>query len=105
MRYLADKGLTRPETQRELLGNLLVPIAPKASATALRIAPGFALSAAPGTGRPAICNAAAPCGKYALAALQGLNVWDSVQAHTAQAENVRAAQTLASRGEAPLGIV
>ena len=46
-----------------------------------------------------------PAGKYGKAALTKLGVWDSVKDKMAQAENVRAALTLVSRGEAPLGIV
>ena len=48
---------------------------------------------------------AVPAGKYGKAALEKLGVWASVEAKVAQAENVRAALALVSRGEAPLGIV
>ncbi|MBL6752341.1 MAG: molybdate ABC transporter substrate-binding protein, partial [Nevskia sp.] len=105
MQYLADKGLVQAQTRRELLGNELVLVAPKPSTVTLRIAAGFGLAAALGSGRLAICTPAVPCGKYAIAALQALSVWDSVQGHLAQAENVRAALSLVSLGEAPLGIV
>ncbi len=44
-------------------------------------------------------------GKYAKASLTALGVWDSVQGHLAQAENVRVALSYVARGEAPLGIV
>ena len=46
-----------------------------------------------------------PAGKYGKAALEKLGVWDGVKDKIAQAENVRAALQLVSRGEAPLGIV
>jgi molybdate transport system substrate-binding protein len=46
-----------------------------------------------------------PAGKYGKAALEKLGVWGSVSSKIAQAENVRAALLLVSRGEAPLGIV
>jgi molybdate transport system substrate-binding protein len=46
-----------------------------------------------------------PAGKYGKAALEKLGVWESVKDRVAQAENVRAALLLVSRGEAPLGIV
>ena len=46
-----------------------------------------------------------PAGKYAKAALLKLGVWEAVKGKTAQAENVRAALALVSRGETPLGIV
>ena len=58
------------------------------------------------SGRLAVANLdAVPAGKYAKAALVKLGAWDSVAAKTAQAENVRAALLLVSRGEAPVGIV
>ena len=48
---------------------------------------------------------AVPAGKYGKAALEHLGAWDGVKGKIAQAENVRAALLLVSRGEAPLGIV
>jgi molybdate transport system substrate-binding protein len=48
---------------------------------------------------------AVPAGRYGKAALEYLGVWPSVSTRVAQAENVRMALTLVSRGEAPLGIV
>ena len=59
-----------------------------------------------GDGRLAMANVdAVPAGKYGKAALEKLGVWDGVTNQVAQAENVRAALLLVSRGEAPLGIV
>jgi len=49
--------------------------------------------------------AAVPAGKYGKAALEHLGAWEGVKERLAQAENVRAALALVSRGEAPLGIV
>ncbi len=46
-----------------------------------------------------------PVGRYALAALQKLGIWASVEKRMAMVENVRVALTLVARGEAPLGIV
>lgn len=105
MTYLSDKGLTRKNSERDWLGNQLVLIAPQASALKLQIAPGFGLAAALGNGRLAICDAAVPAGRYAIAALKSLGVWSSVEQHTAPAENVRATLALVARGEVPLGIV
>ena len=48
---------------------------------------------------------AVPAGKYGKASLEALGVWPSVADRVAQAENVRMAMMLVSRGEAPLGIV
>jgi molybdate transport system substrate-binding protein len=74
---------------------------------ALTIAPGFRLAAALGqSGRLAVADpASVPAGRYGKAALTALNVWDSVAARLAPADNVRAALAFVARGEAPLGIV
>src|SRR5579864_8881418 len=106
MDYLAQKNLIKADTRKNLLGNELVLIAPKDSAAAVAIAPGFDLVKALGGGRLAMADTSAvPAGKYGKAALEKLGVWDSVSGQIAQAENVRAALALVARGEAPLGIV
>ena len=46
-----------------------------------------------------------PAGRYGKAALEKLGMWDSVSNKLAQAESVRAALLLVSRGESPLGVV
>jgi molybdate transport system substrate-binding protein len=48
---------------------------------------------------------AVPAGKYGKAALDTLGAWAGVKDRIAQAESVRAALLLVSRGEAPLGVV
>ena len=64
------------------------------------------MRAALGDGRLAMANIdAVPAGKYGKASLEALGVWPSVADRVAQAENVRMAMMLVSRGEAPLGIV
>ena len=106
MDYLADRKLIKPDTRFDLLGNRLVLIAPKDSTLATEIAPGFPLAALIGDGRLAMANTeSVPAGKYGKAALTKLGVWDAVKDKVAQAENVRAALLLVSRGESPLGIV
>ena len=106
MDYVAQKGLIKPETRSNLLGNRLVLIAPKDKAQPLEVKRGFDLAGRIGSGRLAVANVdAVPAGKYTKAALSKLGVWDSVAMKTAQAENVRAALLLVSRGEAPVGIV
>ncbi len=111
MQYLAGKGLVRAGTERRLLGNRLVLIAPKGGAAQtdgakpLEVGPGFPLAAALGDGRLVLCDLAVPCGKYGKAALESLGVWGSVEGRIAFAENVRAALAFVSRGEAPYGIV
>jgi molybdate transport system substrate-binding protein len=106
MDYVARKNLIRPETRFNLLGNRIVLIAPKDNAEPVTIAPGFDLAKILGQGRLAIANVdSVPAGKYGKAALEKLGVWAGVSGKVAQAENVRAALLLVSRGEAPAGIV
>ncbi|MGA7324367.1 MAG: molybdate ABC transporter substrate-binding protein [Rhodomicrobium sp.] len=106
MNYVASKGLIDPKSLKDLLGNRLVLIAPKASTAAIDLKPGANLTEALGDGRLAMANVdAVPAGKYGKAALEKLGIWPSVASKIAQAENVRAALLLVSRGEAPLGVV
>jgi molybdate transport system substrate-binding protein len=106
MDYVEKKGQIKPETRSNLLGNRLVLIAPKGKAAPIAIKPGLDLAKVLGDGRLAIANVdSVPAGKYGKAALEKLGVWASVSGRLAQAENVRAALLLVSRGEAPAGIV
>lgn len=107
MDYLAERDLIDPASRFDLLSNQLVLIAPKGSALAARtIGPDLPLAALLGDGRLAVAGVdAVPAGKYAKASLQSLGLWGGVRDKLAQAENVRAALRLVSRGEAPLGIV
>lgn len=106
MSYLSDKGLTKKETERPLLGNKLVLVGPKDSSLSVDITKGFDLVSLLAGGRLAVGEVSSvPAGVYGKAALTSLGVWDSVQDKLAQAENVRAALALVARGEAPLGIV
>jgi molybdate transport system substrate-binding protein len=106
MNYVAGKDLIKRESRSDLLGNKLVLIAPKDSKTALDLKPGAGIAKALGGGRLAMANVdSVPAGKYGKAALQKLGLWDGVSGSLAQAESVRAALLLVSRGEAPLGVV
>jgi len=106
MDHLAGRGLIRPETRRNLLGNTLVLVAPADAPVELPVAPGFPLAGALGDGRLAMANTqAVPAGKYGKAALETLGAWSDVAGRLAQTDNVRAALALVARGEAPLGIV
>lgn len=106
MDYLAQKNLIKPETRSNLLGNRVVLIAPKDKAQPIEVKPGFDLAKVLGEGRLSMANVyTVPAGKYGKAALKKLGVWPSVSSKLAQAENVRAALLLVSRGEAPAGIV
>ena len=106
MDYLAGKNLIKPDTRSNLLGNRLVLIAPKDKAQPVDIKAGFDLAKVLGGGRLSMANVdSVPAGKYGKAALEKLGVWANVSNNIAQAENVRAALLLVSRGEAPAGIV
>jgi molybdate transport system substrate-binding protein len=106
MDYLAKKNLIKAGTSSNLLGNSIVLVAPADSTVTAKVAPNFALASLLGDGHLAMANVqSVPAGKYGKAALKKLGVWDSVKDRVAQADNVRAALLLVSRGEAPLGIV
>ncbi len=106
MNYAEDKGLIKPGSRVNLLGNTLVLIAPKDSTLVLNLKPGADLAKALGNGRLAMGGVdSVPAGKYGKAALENLGLWSSVSGKLAQAESVRAALLLVSRGEAPLGVV
>jgi molybdate transport system substrate-binding protein len=106
MDYGQQKGLIKPDTRSNLLGNRLVLIAPKDSNISANIQPGFDLAALLKGGRLAMGNVdAVPAGKYGKASLEKLGAWDGVKDKIAQAESVRAALLFVARGEAPLGIV
>ena len=106
MDWLAERGLIRAESRRDLLGNRLVLIAQGAAPTPPEIAAGFELGERLGDGRLAMAlTRAVPAGRYGKAALTSLGLWDQVEDRLAEAENVRVALALVARGEAPLGIV
>ena len=106
MDYAAQKNLIKPETRSNLLGNRIVLIAPKDKAQGVDIKPGFDLLKILGNGRLSMANVdSVPAGKYGKAALEKLGVWSNVSDKIAQAENVRAALLLVSRGETLAGIV
>ncbi|WP_181707155.1 molybdate ABC transporter substrate-binding protein [Chthonobacter rhizosphaerae] len=106
MDYLTERSLIRTETRSNLIGNSLVLVTAKDSPVTLTIEDGFDLSGALAGGRLAVGEVTAvPAGKYAKAALEALGAWDAVSGSLAEAENVRVALLLVSRGEAALGIV
>lgn len=106
MDYLAGKQLIRDGTRASLLGNRIVLVAPRDATVTATIEKGFPLADLLGDERLSMANVdAVPAGRYGKAALEWLGVWDGVKDRIAQAENVRAALLLVSRGETPLGIV
>jgi molybdate transport system substrate-binding protein len=106
MDYGQQKNLIDAQTRSNLLSNRIVLVAPKDASFTLNITPGFDLASALKGGRLAMANVdAVPAGKYGKAALEKLGAWEGVKDKIAQADNVRAALLLVSRGEAPIGIV
>ncbi len=106
MDYVEKKALIDTKSRSDLLGNKLVLIAPKDSNAAIDLKEGADLGKLVGNGRLAVGNVdSVPAGKYAKAALEKLGLWPQVASKLAQAESVRAALLLVSRGEASLGIV
>ena len=106
MDYLDQRGLVVRASRRNLLSNQLVLIAPASSSVRIRILSNMPLARALGGGRLALADpAAVPAGRYARAALTRLQVWDSVAARLAPADNVRSALAFVARGECPLGVV
>lgn len=91
-----------PATRENLLGNTLVLVGHGAPAKA-----GVAdLPRLLGEGKLAMALVdSVPAGQYGKQALETLGLWDKVQGHVAQADDVRAALKLVASGEAPLGIV
>jgi molybdate transport system substrate-binding protein len=106
MDHLEKGKLIRPQSRENLLGNELVLIEPATAGSNLKIAPGFDLAGAVGEGRLAVCSIqSCPGGIYAKQALESLGVFAKVSPKLAQADNIRTALALVSRGEAKFGIV
>jgi molybdate transport system substrate-binding protein len=106
MDYLEKAKLIRTGTRKNLLGNKLVLIEPGDADVKLEIAKGFDLAGAAGVGKIAVCMIdSCPAGIYAKEALESLGVFAGVEPKLAQADNVRNALNLVSRGEAKFGIV
>ena len=108
MDELQRKGLIDIATRHDLLGNTLVLVAPRSSA-AKPVTLGKSTNLLPllgNRGRIALALVdSVPAGKYAKTAFTSLGMWDALQPHVAEVENVRAALLLVARGETPLGVV
>jgi len=107
MDYLAERKLIVDSSRSNFLGNTLVVVAPKGSATTkLGFEKGAFETALGESGRIATGDpASVPVGKYARAALEKLGLWGDLQNRFAFADNVRNALNFAARDEAPLAIV
>jgi molybdate transport system substrate-binding protein len=112
MNYLVERRRVVANTQRNLLGNQLVLIAPAAQRVdAIDLA-------SPELARASLAKAlgdkrrlamadpvTVPAGRYAQAALAKLGLWSVVAPRIAPTDNVRSALAFVARGEAALGIV
>lgn len=106
MKYLSEKNLVKTDTEKQLLGNTIVLVAPADTAKDVTLEKGFDLAGLIGEGRLAMGEVkSVPAGKYGKEALESLGIWSSVEGKLAQAENVRAALKLVATGEAAAGIV
>lgn len=102
MDELAKTDNIDPSTRSNLLGNTLVLVGHGASKP-VDLAN---LPEALGEGKLAMAMVdSVPAGQYGKQALEKLGLWDKVESHVAQADNVRAALTLVATGEAPYGVV
>ena len=93
-----------PGTRNDLLGTLLVLIAPTRAETVTQTAAALGDRLRNGPLAMALVDAV-PAGTYGKAALRHLGLWEPLAAQVAQTDNVRAALALVAPGEAPLGIV
>jgi len=95
------EGAIAPGTRRDLLGNTLVLVAGETGDVALTDLP-----AKLGDEHLAMALVdSVPAGQYGKAALTSLGLWEALEPHVAQVDNVRAALALVATGEAPFGIV
>lgn len=102
MDAVQDSGDIDPATRRDLLGNTLVLAGTGTPAET----PLADLPTLLGDSKLAMALVdSVPAGQYGKEALTSLGLWEQVESHVAQADNVRAALKLVATGEAPLGIV
>jgi len=100
--WLAERGALSGDAA-PLVANSLVVVAPLGEGGPESLA---AFAADPDAGRLAMGEPdSVPAGEFARAALQNMDLWDSLAPRMAPGENVRASLALVERGEAVLGIV
>lgn len=106
MDWLVAQGKIVAGSRRDLLGNRLVLVVPRARPGRIVIGPGFKLVEFLGDGRLALADPDhVPAGIYARQALENLGVWDAVGRRAARTGDVRGALALVGRGEVPAAIV
>ncbi|MDG6896191.1 molybdate ABC transporter substrate-binding protein [Volucribacter amazonae] len=106
LQHLSAQGLTQKDSEKPLLGNDLVLIAPISSnLTEVDIAQGEWTALLDQQFLSVGDPDHVPAGQYFKEALTNLNLWDKVEAKLARGKDVRAALALVERGEVPLGVV
>lgn len=102
MDFVDRKGLIDPSTRKNLLGNTLVAVVPRASSI---VVTGPADLAKPEIRHLALAGENVPAGKYARAALAALGAWDGVKSRVVSGDNVRSVLGWVATGEAEAGVV
>ena len=106
MDTLSNDKLINDSTRRDILGNTLILVAAGNKATPQDITATLDLAGLLKGGKLSMALIdSVPAGQYGKEALDSLGLWPSVQDSVAQSDNVRAALTLVTTGEAPYGIV
>lgn len=106
MDTLADEGLIKPASRRDVLGNQLVLVAHGRTTGRVDLVPGVDLVGLLAASKLAMGSVdSVPAGQYGKQALETLGLWQAVAPQVAEVENVRAALALVGRGEAGFGIV
>ncbi len=105
MDYLETRGLIRPDTRTELLGNSLVIVAPGGEGFHIEWEEGFGFAAA-FEGPLAVADPElVPAGIYAKQALVRLGWWGNLNGRVAVGQDVRAALAFVEQGACAAGIV
>ncbi len=106
MDKLSNEALIQEDTRQDVLGNSLVLIAadPKARPVTLDAKTDLAALLAGGKLAMALVDSV-PAGQYGKEALTALGLWDAASPHVVQTQDVKAALTLVTSGEAAYGIV
>lgn len=107
MDWAQSRGLIVDASRRNLLGNRLVLVVPRAQARNVTIDPRLDIAALLGPrGRLAMADPdTVPAGIYGKQALTSFGLWGTMMPRVARTENVRGALLLVERGEAPAAIV
>lgn len=105
MDYLEHRELIEPETRIDLLGNVLVVVAPVGEVFCVVPRKAFDFTGA-FEGRLALADPShVPAGMYAKQALEWLGWWEGVKGRLAVGHDVRAALVFVERGACPAGVV